>query len=779
MQSSSCMIFKAKDSTRTTHIINSYFALATMKRFFLVSSNILSLLLPTLLGTTAVIALSPTRHIHAARDTAQELDIIRERRFSTIVGSLQTQGGSIGSFIATLQSNGQWPDVNYATGCDAQRANWPAQIHWNKISAMAAAWHGGLTGAEKYVQDPALRANISLAMNYWFSNDFTNPACIDSGGTSTCPCGTPGLWNTNWYGNTIGTPLLAAMSCLLLDDSLTEDEVTGCTKITGRGYETFTSKPTFLTGANTLDVAKIGIDQALFTNNVSLITDAYRRIHAELVIFGGVRADGIKPDGSFSQHTGILYNGNYGKDYTNDAIDLEIAASGTQFEATPASQEALATLFDGDRWMIYRNTLTGTLHWDFSALGRFIAFPVIDNQATANIKLNLTSIGALGKAWNSAALSDFASTLSGNGTHVNDGPLVGQKMFYSNDYAVHRGSGYITSLKMYSSRTTNTECTNLANPLGFHLSDGALRTYIRGDEYEDIAASMDWYLVPGITVIPGATPLNCAQTGAKGVENFVGGATVDGQLGVAAMRYSNPLTHDLSFQKAWFFLDDDVQLVMVANISSASNATVVSVLDQKRHAGIVRVDGLAKTIQPLIKEHGLPAQSLWHDNLAKKTGNWTSIGTSTQPPQTVDIFTAWIQHNSRKASLAYTIFPGTDYDAFVQKSVRSQKQIQVVQNDGLVSAAFDHGDLTFMAVFWAVGGGSVSVSANSPAGFTLSTTGAIALIYEQGVVTVSDPSQLLTTVSVTLTRGAGGSNKTLVFTLPSGDLAGSSVSQTV
>jgi hypothetical protein len=61
---------------------------------------------------------------------------------------------------------------------------------------MAAAWHGGLTGAEKYVQDPALRANISLAMSYWFSNDFTNPACIDSGGTSTCPCGTPGLWNT-------------------------------------------------------------------------------------------------------------------------------------------------------------------------------------------------------------------------------------------------------------------------------------------------------------------------------------------------------------------------------------------------------------------------------------------------------------------------------------------------------------------------------------------------------------------------------------------------------
>lgn len=38
-------------------------------------------------------------------------------------------------------------------------------------------------------------------MDYWFANDFTKLACLDSGGTATCPCSTPGLWNTNWYSN--------------------------------------------------------------------------------------------------------------------------------------------------------------------------------------------------------------------------------------------------------------------------------------------------------------------------------------------------------------------------------------------------------------------------------------------------------------------------------------------------------------------------------------------------------------------------------------------------
>jgi hypothetical protein len=72
--------------------------------------------------------------------------------------------------------------------------------------------------------------------------------------------------------------------------------------MTGRSYGTF-GRPInglgLLTGSNTLDVAKIGIDQALLTSNVSLLTDAYERIHSELQIRNEIKADGIRADGSF------------------------------------------------------------------------------------------------------------------------------------------------------------------------------------------------------------------------------------------------------------------------------------------------------------------------------------------------------------------------------------------------------------------------------------------------------------------------------------------------
>lgn len=99
---------------------------------------------------------------------------------------------------------------------------------------MAAAWHGGLADDDQFVKDPTLRTDISSAMGYWFGRDFTNPACLDSGGTPACPCTNPdnSLWyvsqilsqkvfsnsirihnerNTNWFSN-VGVMLSILMS---------------------------------------------------------------------------------------------------------------------------------------------------------------------------------------------------------------------------------------------------------------------------------------------------------------------------------------------------------------------------------------------------------------------------------------------------------------------------------------------------------------------------------------------------------------------------------------
>ena len=171
---------------------------------------------------------------------------------------------------------------------------------------------------------------------------------------------------------------------------------------------------------------------------------------------------------------------------------------------------------------------------------------------------------------------------------------------------VQRGAGYVTSLRMYSSRTQNTECINTQNPLGFHLSDGTVYNYLQGNEYEDIAAAWDWNLIPGTTVDYGATPLSCATAGQPGVESFVGGVS-DGSVGIGAMRYQNPLTKSLSWQKTWFFLSNDVQHVMITTVTSATQAPVFSVLDQRRHDGDIVVDGTT-----VGSGNYSNASSLWH-----------------------------------------------------------------------------------------------------------------------------------------------------------------------
>jgi hypothetical protein len=100
-------------------------------------------------------------------------------------------------------------------------------------------------------------------------------------------------------------------------------------------------------------------------------------------------------------------------------------------------------------------------------------------RADANIMMNVTQVGALGEAWNSSSLSEYASSLSSSPSSANAGNLVGNRLFWSNDYMVrlrlvplgrrsvrvqvHRGSNYVTTLKMYSSRTNNTEDINSQN----------------------------------------------------------------------------------------------------------------------------------------------------------------------------------------------------------------------------------------------------------------------------------------------------------------------------
>jgi hypothetical protein len=302
------------------------------------------------------------------------------------------------------------------------------------------------------------------------------------------------------------------------------------------------------------------------------------------------------------------------------------------------------------------------------------------------------------------------------------------------------------------------------------------------------------YRVPGITTDYNATKLQGSNAGYTGIEKFVGGAST-GTIGVAAMRYTNPYTKAFRFQKAWFFLDNDIQRVFVNNVTSTTSAPIISVLDQKRHNGAVLLATTqGGTLTAATSNSTQPVWSLWHDNVGytfdqtgmaspiffqvgQKTGSWAAIGTSTQPPTTVDLFAAWIQHRNASTAVSYTAFPGVDSSTFASKSASAASKIRTLRNDVHVSAVTDDVHNTTMAVFWDATGGSVQLSS----GVSLSVNANSAIIYKAGVgsITVADPSQTVTSLIVTLSSSA--QNRTLTFALPvgPGGTAGSSVTRSL
>ncbi|KAG9042657.1 hypothetical protein FS837_010596, partial [Tulasnella sp. UAMH 9824] len=205
-----------------------------------------------------------------AQDNAADLQTLYQRRIPFIVQTYPVVGGQqqLSGWVNTLSSTGQWPDVNYTTGCPAQRANWPAQGHWLHAIPLAAAYTDNLPHSTNITQKPpydfvgneTVAAVLDTAMNYWFENDFTNNDCIDQGGltNATCVCGTPGLWNTNWYSNVILIPRQAVQTVLLLNKTVTDDQRSTAVHMVERGATTFgrfVYGLGYITGANTLDIS--------------------------------------------------------------------------------------------------------------------------------------------------------------------------------------------------------------------------------------------------------------------------------------------------------------------------------------------------------------------------------------------------------------------------------------------------------------------------------------------------------------------------------------------
>lgn len=135
--------------------------------------------------------------------------------------------------------------------------------------------------------NPFLLAAANASLTHWLSNDFTSPDCINAGGRAelTCPCGTPGYWNTNWYCQMILIPGLVGSACLLLAPALTPSQLDTCSVQMARSWQRVDGDPNGsmgpMTGANLLDVASIAKSLAVLTNDHAMLVAASTRCWEE------------------------------------------------------------------------------------------------------------------------------------------------------------------------------------------------------------------------------------------------------------------------------------------------------------------------------------------------------------------------------------------------------------------------------------------------------------------------------------------------------------------
>lgn len=459
-----------------------------------------------------------------------------------------------------------------------------------------------------------------------------------------------------------------------------------------------------------------------------------------------------------------------------------------------------------------------------------MAFPTADLQASADINFNVTKLAAATADFTGANnVSDTVRRLQSNGTEK----LVGNKGFWAGDYMVsrllysaravltrsqvHRRKSFILTNKMLSTRSASSEYINSANPYGYHLGQGTLFSYVEGNEYKDVMGAWDWNLVPGTTTLLNTPKLASSNVGQVGKRDFVG-VVSDGKVGTAVQDYVDPLDGGISYQKAWFFLDDSV-LVTTTNIkksASAGDAPVITVLDNRAAAsGNIWVDG-----KQVDAAHGLIIGStalfyggngyLSHgDPFAltlfegKRTGNWSQISTSTAGETTVNVFSAYT--SIAKETFSYSMFPASSRKRLDEET--KQPTSTPITEDGITGAA---GSGRLSLVFWPGGGksitvslarigwaksGSVTVTSDQPAAFLLAPRCKSAGGGMRLVVTVSDPTQKAASASFAMKFDGGearqvhserdesaaesGAGVSFRVDLPAGGLAGSSISREV
>lgn len=558
---------------------------------------------------------------------------------------------SLQRLMRTLKEDGSWPDIDYTS---KQRGEWPTCDHLVRTLEMAIAYQ--TPGVQN--KSEVLKA-VKSSMDYWIKNDFI------------CP---------NWWYPQIGVPKLLGPIMLLVQSNLSTQEYKEGLKILQRAK-------VGMTGQNRVWLSGNVIYHSILTGDTAMIRQASQAIQSEVKITDG---EGIQADNSFHQHGPQQQFGNYGLAFAGDILQWAEILNNTTYQFDDTKVGILRNyVLKGMRWVVWKN------YFDISACGRQL-FPNSQEIKAKNLASIYREIASIDKPYAQEyqkALQDFTGNIH----------------FWKSDMTIHRRPDFYASLKMCSSRVAGSESCNNENISGYHLGDGALMVYRRGNEYENIFPFWDWKKIPGITCAADDQPLPVLT--AKGytlASDFVGGVS-EGKNGVAGMFYTRD---GVEAYKSYFFFKD-VIICLGAGISSVPDKPVTTSVNQCLLNGPVLIHTNHQTSIVEAGKHSLKnVQWLLHDSIGyffpqsgiiemdneAKIGSWkTVMGVMPDTKLKTGIFNLYIEQGIKpnNGTYAYFIFPKADEkkmressgDISIITNTKYQQSVRSVK-DGLTGICF-------------------------------------------------------------------------------------------
>ncbi|HVE71739.1 MAG TPA: polysaccharide lyase family 8 super-sandwich domain-containing protein [Thermoanaerobaculia bacterium] len=630
----------------------------------------------------------------ASSASAADIDVVRAQfiAYSTAAGADRSSARMTDALGAlewaakqhadTLRADGTWPDIIYN---ETPAGGWGPWAHTQRLWLLAKAYQ---TPGQSLYRDPRLLADIDAALAH--TKTFYGATIIPTG---------------NWWFWTIGIPIDLGPTLVLMqghanqqvvDDLTTAIHVRILNAPTQRGLVGPTP-----TGQNLVWSAYTHLCLGLLKNDEArlvAVRDAMASVARPAV------GDGIKKDASFHQHGAQLYTGGYGGQFASDVARYALVARGTSYQMPSDALASFADyVADGIAWALHGD------YFDVSVISREVSRPTTTgfNGMAALVQAAQFASPRANEIRSAAAkmLQTWRGTmpieLAGAAALVESAHYIaawpaGHRHYYASDYSVHRRSGWLASIKMFSTRTKSGEKTNEENLLGSRQSDGRFYLVLRGDEYfgRDVWPALDWTRLPGTTVEQKAD--TASDVYGYGTRSLAGG-TGDGANGVSAMDLA-PLGSTLTAKKSWFFFDDAI-VFLTNSIRSTSANRIETIVNQVSTSSSVARGGDWAHLENV--GYWFPTGTVPQTTRTTRSGTWAALGGSTDTTVHTKPFTTMLfDHGTAPVNVTaeYVIVPNITSTAMGTWTV--SRPISILSNNDIVSAARDNRTGNLGITFW-------------------------------------------------------------------------------